>query len=226
MPPPACARSAGTSRARPSCQSGSAGSPLRRRAMLSSTELAGRGAGQRRVELGGRDGLHPLGIGAGLGQHRPHEAPPGGGAAVGHVEDPGPAVEPEGHDGGRQVGGEGRRPVLVVDEAQLAVALGQAQGGDDHVGAVGAAQPARAHDGRPGPALALARQLGGAVDRGRARGVPLPVGRGRRCRRRRSRSTRRRRARRPERRPRRRGGCRWRSRRRPGRPRSRSGRPR
>ena len=39
------ARRAGTSRASPSCQSGSAGSPLRRRAMLSSTELAGRGAG-------------------------------------------------------------------------------------------------------------------------------------------------------------------------------------
>ena len=43
-------------------------------------------------------GPHPLGVGAGLGQHRPHEAPPRGGAAVGHVEDPGPAVEAERHD--------------------------------------------------------------------------------------------------------------------------------
>ena len=46
----------------------------------------------------------------------------------------------------------------------------------DHVGAVGPAQPARADDGRARPALALTGQLGGAVDRGRVRGVPLPVG--------------------------------------------------
>ena len=88
--------------------------------MLSSTELAGRGARAGRVELGGRDRLHPLGIAAGLGQHGPHEAPPRGGAAVGHVEDAGTAVEAERDDGRRQVGGEGGRPVLVVDEAQLA----------------------------------------------------------------------------------------------------------
>ncbi len=124
-------------------------------------------------------GSHPLGIGARLRQDRPHEPPPGGGAAVGDVEDPGPPVESEGHDGRGQVGREGRRPVLVVDEAQLAVAAaGQAQRGHDHVGAVGAAHPARPHDGRPGSALALARQLGGAVDRRRARCVPLPVGPG------------------------------------------------
>ena len=71
----------------------------------------------------------------------------------------------------------GRRPVLVVDEVQLAVALGrQAQRRHDHVGPVCTAHPARAYDRRTGPTLPLPCQLGSAVDRHRTGVVPFAVG--------------------------------------------------
>ena len=78
--------------------------------------------------------------------------------------------------GGRQVGGEGGRAALVVDEAQRPVALGQPQRGLHHVGPAGAAHPRGAHDGGAGRALPLAAELGPAVDRARVRLVPLDVG--------------------------------------------------
>ena len=195
-PPPVAGQQPATRRARPSCQSGRAGSPLRRSAMLSSTELAGRGAGRGGSSSAVRDRLHPLGVGARLGEDRPHEAPPGRGAAVGHVEDARagrsrPRVTTAGARSAVKVGD----PCWSSTKRSSPVAVGQAQRGRHHVGAVGAAQPAGAHDGRPGPALALARQLGRAVDRRRARRVPLPVGPVARCRRRRSRWRRRPRAR-------------------------------
>ena len=171
----------------------------------------GRAGGRAgRVELGGGDGLYPLGILARRLQGGPDEAPPGGGPAVGHVEDAPAPVGAQRHDGRGQVGREGRRAPLVVDEAQDRLALGQPQGGLDHVGPVGPADPRRAHDGRPGRALPFAGQLARAVDREGVGGVPLPVGPRRRSRRRRSRWRRRAGGRRRPRRPRPRCGSRWR----------------
>ena len=91
------------------------------------------------------------------------------------MEDAGPAVEPERDDRRRQIGGEGGRAVLVVDEAELALPVRQAQRGGDDVGAVGSAQPTGAHDRRPGSALPLPCQLRCAVDGGWVRRVPLTV---------------------------------------------------
>ena len=52
-----------TSRPRPSCQSGRSGRPARRRAALSSTELAGRGAGRGGSRSAVAIGSHPAGVG-------------------------------------------------------------------------------------------------------------------------------------------------------------------
>ena len=104
---------------------------------------------------------------------------------------PGPAVQSERDDRRRQVGRERRRPVLVVDEAQLVLAVGQAQRGGDHVGAVSSAQPAGSHDGRarvgtPARPPASRRRTPRSGTEGPTRGRGC-----RRCRRRRSRWTRR-----------------------------------
>ena len=141
--------------------------------MLSSTEWPGAApaaAGRGR----GRNGQHTLGIGAGLGEHRPHQAPPRGGARLVAWKIPGRRSSP------RVTTAGARSAVKVGDPCWSSTSATrrrprQAQGGGDDVGAVGPAQPARPHNGGPGPALTFARQLGGAVDRGRARGVPLPV---------------------------------------------------
>ena len=171
------ARSAGTRRASPSCQSRQRGQPAQAQRHVVEHRVGRAGRQEGRVDLVGPDRQDTLGVGPGLGQDRPHEAPPGRGAAVGGVEDPGPPVETERHDGGRQIGGERRRPVLVVDEAQRRRRPPARRSAvRDDVVAVGPAQPARPDDGRAGPALALTGQLGGAVDRRRVRGVPLPVG--------------------------------------------------
>ena len=200
----------GTRRARPSRQSGSAGQSARGGApccRAPSSPVVGRCG---RIEIGRGDRLHPVGVGADLLEDSPHQTPPGGGTGVGHVEDARPAVEAQGDDRRSQVGGERRGTLLVVDEAKLAVPVGQAERSGHHVGAVGAADPAGAHDGGARPALALAGQLRGSVDRlpdwaGPIRGTAAAT-----CRRRRSRSRRRPHAPRRARPPRTRSGSRCR----------------
>ena len=125
------------------------GRPDSRRAALSSRELAGRGAGRGGSRSAVAIGSTRSGSWPGGGQDRPGEAEPGGLPLVGHVEGARTPVEGQPDHGPGQVGGEGRAAVLVVDEPQRRRRVGGGQPQDrlDHVGAVGAADPGRAHDG-------------------------------------------------------------------------------
>ena len=120
-PPVAAARGRRPSRARPSCQSGRAGQAAAGaapccRAPSRPGRAPGSGGSRSAVRMGRtRSGSAPAS--ARTARTKPHHvvAPP-----LVTWKMPGPAVEPERDDGRRQVGGERRRPVLVVDEAQLA----------------------------------------------------------------------------------------------------------
>ena len=142
-------------------------------------------------------GSDPLGVGAGLGQDRPHETPPGRGAAVGHVEDAGPAVEPERHDGRRQVGREGgraragrRRSAARPRRRPGAVRSRPCWRRGRRTASSSARWWTRAGTRARPPAWRRRRPRSGS-------GRPTPGRGGRPCRRRRSRWTRRRRARPP-----------------------------
>ncbi len=110
----------GTSRASASCQSGRRGRPDRRRAALSRTELAGRGAGRGGSSSAVVIGSTAARVVAGGREDRPGEAVPGGHSLVGHVESAGEPLGGQHRERPGQVGGEGRAPVLVVDETQRA----------------------------------------------------------------------------------------------------------
>ena len=160
----------------------------RRSTALSSTLLAGRGAGPRRMEVGGRDRVHHRRVATGLGDDLADELVPRHGAAVGHVVDARPALDGEPSHHRRQVGGEGRAAPLVVDERQAGLFLDEPEDRLDHVVAVGTAHPGGPDDaGVPDRPLALPGEFRRAVDRLRVRVVPLAVRAGRACRRRRSR---------------------------------------
>ena len=97
--PGAGVSSTATRRPSASCQSGRSGSPPRRSAALSSTELAGRGAGRGGSSVGGGDRLDPARVAAGGLEDGPDEPEPGGRPLVRDVEDPGAPVEGQGDDG-------------------------------------------------------------------------------------------------------------------------------
>ena len=170
----------GTSRARPSRQSGRAGRPPRRSAMLSSTELVGRGA-----MIGGSRSAVAIGFtrsgSAPTSARGPHARIPTRSSSPQLVtwKIPGRRSSPNVTIAGARSAVNVGRTVLVVDEAKLPSPLGQAQRRAHHVGAVGPADPAGPHDrASPGgtrarpPASMPRRPTPGWV-------VPLPVGPGR-----------------------------------------------
>ena len=165
--------------------------PTSRSAALSSTELAGRGAGRGRVELGRGDRLAP---GAGSS---PAAASDGARRSSYQVVTPWLVTWKM---PGQPLGGQhGRRP-----PARSAVKVGQPRWSSTKRS--GPSPPARrstvltmlapcgphTHDVRTivgaGIELLLAAELGAPVDRQRVGRVPLEVGHAARCRRRRSRS--------------------------------------
>ena len=130
--------------------SGSRGIPPRRRAALSSTELAGRGAGRGGCSSAVAMGSTMAGSKPGRRDHVPGELEPRGRPLVGHVEEPRATGHPQSQEHPGQVLGEGRAASLVVHEAQRPAPGRQAQHRLDHVGAVRAAHPGGAHHGRAG----------------------------------------------------------------------------
>ena len=182
-----------TRRPSASVHSGRRGIPDRRRAALSSRELAGRGAGRggsrSEVAMGStRSGSSPAA--ARVARAKPNQVVS---PLVGHVEHPRTPVEGQADHGPGQVGGEGGAAVLVVDEPEGAVGIGsgQPENGLDHVGAVGAAHPGRPHDGGGGtghgrPPRSPHRACSVRTPSG-ARGCPIRHRAGPACRRRHSR---------------------------------------
>ena len=134
--------------------------------------------GSGRLQVGGGDRLHPLGVEARGLQHRLRELEPAHRALVGDVEQAGATVDDEPVDHHGEVVGERRVPALVVDERERVVLAGEAQDGLHHVAAVLTADPRRAHDRRLGAGLDLATQFRSPVDRLRIGCVPLDIGLG------------------------------------------------
>ena len=136
-----------------------------------------------RLQLGRGDRLHPVGVAA----RRPPDVPGEAGTRWSAPwlvtwKTPGSRAVGQPQDHGRQVLGEGRAAVLVVDEAQLRPVLGARR---RTVLTMLAPWAPHTHDVRtivaPGPSARTSRspaELGAAVDRQRVGGVPLPVGSG------------------------------------------------
>ena len=133
-------------------------------------------SGPGRLQLGGADRANPLGVVASRRERLAGELVPAHDTLVRGVEDTRHPLDPELRDHRREVRDERRVADLVVDEADLSPALGEAQQGLDHVLAVLAADPRRAGDRPAVVDLELAAVLGPPVDRHRARSVPLGVG--------------------------------------------------
>ena len=167
-------------RSSPASQLGSRLQPERRMAALSSTELAGRGAGR-----GGSRSL--VEIGSTRGGSRPAALSTRRANSYQVVEpwlvtwnDAGMAPEGELDDPFREVGGRGRAAragrrrngALLPARARRSTVF-------DHVAPGPAVHPRRANDRVSGVELALAAELGAPVDRQRVGVVPFDVGPGR-----------------------------------------------
>src|SRR5205823_6402290 len=105
----------------------------------------------------------------------PGQAVPGRHALVGDVEDARVAADDQAADGGREVDGERRTPVLVVDHLELTTATSPFDDRAHEVAPRGAAQPRRPNEEVLAAQLELAASLRPSVDGAGVRDVPFEV---------------------------------------------------
>ena len=163
-------------------QLGSSSQPDSRKAALSSTELAGRGAGRggssSAVEIGSTLALsRPAASSDEARRSRTRSSSPG--SSRGRCRDGGPSERST--TLAARSAAEVGLPRWSSTKRSASCALGQAQHGLDHVGPGAAVHPGGADDRVAVVELALAAELGAPVDRQRVRGVPLEIGPGERA---------------------------------------------
>src|SRR4051794_38154053 len=127
----------------------------------------GGGCRPRRVELGGRAGLHPISVEAGQLDHFARQPEPCGGALVRGVEQARSALDGEPADHAGKVVGERRAPVLVIDDAERLVRRRPSDDRLHEVASRKAADPRRANDRVLVAQLRLAAELRSPVYRER-----------------------------------------------------------
>ena len=138
--------------------------------------MAGPGRRAGRVEVGGRNRAHPVGVVARRGEDLADELVPAHRTLVRHVMDARPAVDGESVKRWRQVGGERGLAALVVDEREGLIGIRrETQHQLDHVVAVLPAHPRRSSDRRTRPRRQLAGELRAAVHRLRVGDVVLAI---------------------------------------------------